>query len=535
VDPVETGVYRVEPQSDGMKAVRDTKAIAGEYQDYLKDESNVHAAEVSAIFFPRSIEHICAVLREAGERAVPVTVSGARTGICAGAVPGSGGYVVSLEKMNRMLSIDRFAEGFELRSECGLRLSELSARLKSKDFPLEGDAAQELQSSKISYFYPPDPTETTATLGGTVATNASGARTLFYGPTREYVVGLEIVLPEGNLLRIRRGEMHAEGGVFRIAREGGSPLIIPAPTYEVPDTKHSAGLYSRKGMDLIDLFIGSEGILGIIATVTVRLLQEPSGFASGVAFFPTEDASLSFVELARSGGMSPLALEYFDSDALLMLEEVRVSQGPTSEIPAIPDFGAAVYFESAIRSGQEDGFSQVFAGWRRLIQECGGDPSVCWGAMEKRDLLRLKVFRHSLPERVNMIIAQKKLKNPRIHKVGTDMAVPDNALEEMVHFYRQQLRQEQLRTVIFGHIGNNHLHVNIIPESDEELARAKALYKKFAQKAVSLGGSVSAEHGIGKLKKEYLLIQYPEQHIEQMRAIKLAIDPRRILNPGDMI
>jgi D-lactate dehydrogenase (cytochrome) len=532
---VETGVYRVEPKSDGMKAVRDTKVIEGEFQDYLKDESNMHAAQVGAIFFPRSIEHICAVLREAGEKAVPVTVSGARTGICAGAVPESGGFVLSLEKMNRMLSIDWLSNEFELSAECGLRLSELSARLKSKDFSLEGDAAQKLRSSKCSYFYPPDPTETTATLGGTVATNASGARTFFYGPTREYVVGLEIVLPDGNLLRIRRGDVHSEEGVFRVPREGGSTLVIPAPTYEVPDTKHSAGLYSKNGMDLIDLFIGSEGILGVIATVTVRLLQEPPGFASGVAFFPAEDVSLSFVERARKGGMRPLALEYFDSDALRMLEEVRVSQGPTSEIPVIPEFGAAVFFESAIGSGQGNGFCQVFAGWRRLIQECGGDPSICWGAMEKRDLLRLKVFRHSLPERVNMIIAQKKLKNPRIHKVGTDMAVPDHALEEMVYFYRQQLKQERLRSVIFGHIGNNHLHVNIIPESDEELARAKALYKKFAQKAVSLGGSVSAEHGIGKLKKEYLYIQYQEQHIEQIRAIKRAIDPRGILNPGDMI
>jgi D-lactate dehydrogenase (cytochrome) len=535
MEALHTGIYSVEPQTDGMKVVRESAVIAREYQDYLRDESNVNAPQVSVLFFPRSINHISEILREAGEKGVQVTISGGRTGICAGAVPDSRGYVVSLEKMNRILSIDRLKGEFSLSAESGLRLNEIAACLKARDFPIKGDTVQELLSSGKSYFYPPDPTETTATLGGTVATNASGARTLFYGPTRDYVVGMEVVLPGGEILRIRRGDVCEKDGVFRVPRQKGNPMIIPAPTYEIPKTKHSAGLFSAKGMDLIDLFIGSEGILGVIAAVTVRLMEEPPGFASGVAFFPDEDKAVSFVERSRIGEFKPLALEYFDRDALRLLEEVRESQGPTSEIPQIDEFGAAVYFESAIGFGQEDGFKKIFSAWRKLIQECGGNSSAAWGAMEKRDLLRLKVFRHAVPERVNMIIAQRKLKNPRIHKIGTDMAVPDSRLREMVLFYRSMLEQERLRTVIFGHMGNNHLHVNIIPDSDDELERAKVLYNKFAEKAVSLGGSVSAEHGIGKLKKEYLRVQYPASVIEEMRTIKRALDPQMILNPGDMI
>ncbi len=570
---ISTGIYQVTPTAEGMKVVRGGDIISKEYPDYLKDESNVHGSKVVALFFPCSIEHISYVMKEAHDNRIPLTVSGGRTGICAGAVPEDGGFVVSLEKMNRILALQHLFGEFRLSAECGIRLNELAVSIKSKDldvFDVDEGTLKVLKESDRSFFYPPDPTETTATLGGTVATNASGARTLFYGPTRNYVVGIEVVLPDGDLLRIKRGEIFEKDGVFKVHRQKGAPLIIPAPTYAIPKTKHSAGLYSCRSMDLIDLFIGSEGILGIIATVTVRLIEEPLGFASGVAFFSSEEDAVNFVQGARESSVCPLALEYFDRDSLELLEEVRKDQGPTSEIPEISEFGAAVYFESgfgynehrevgplgtksletkSLRTMSQGTKSLVtifletksrvtkslFIKWKELIQHFGGDPSIAWGAINKRDLMRLKIFRHAVPEMVNKIIAQNKLYNPRIHKVGTDMAVPDRALKEIMHYYRTLLAKDRLKTVIFGHIGNNHLHVNILPRSDAELASAKNLYRKFAEKAVSLGGSISAEHGIGKMKKEYLHIQYPKKSIDEMKAIKRALDPHHLLNPGNVI
>ena len=149
--------------------------------------------------------------------------------------------------------------------------------------------------------------------------------------------------------------------------------------------------------------------------------------------------------------------------------------------------------------------------------------------------MRLKAFRHALPESVNKIISQRKKKDERIHKVGTDMAVPDGYIKEIIQYYREELGHERLESVIFGHIGNSHLHVNMIPANHAQLLKSRDLYKKFAQKAVSLGGTVSAEHGIGKLKKDYLRILYPPDVLEEMMAIKSSLDPDHVLNPGNVI
>ncbi len=331
-----TGIYTVTPESDGLKVVHGSDRIRSDYPDYLKDESNVTGAAAESLFFPRSLNHLVKIMMDAREKGKKVTISGGRTGICAGAVPAEGGYLVSLEKMTGILGLDYVFGDLTLRVESGIRLSELSARVRSKDLGPEIEFPDELKRNNKHYFYPPDPTETTATIGGTVATNASGARTLFYGPTRDYVEGIEVVLSTGELLRVNRGEVRAENGCFRVPKEKGRPLIIPAPSYGMPRTKHSAGLYSKKSMDLIDLFIGSEGILGVIAGVSVRLIEEPGVFLGGMAFFEEESDAVDFVVGAKKGDIRPISLEYFDRDALTLLEDTRKSQGPVSEIPPIP-------------------------------------------------------------------------------------------------------------------------------------------------------------------------------------------------------
>jgi D-lactate dehydrogenase (cytochrome) len=518
-----------------MRVIEGAEHIERDYPDYLRDESNLHGSGAAKLFFPRNVRHICWVVREAVKAKETVTISGGRTGICGGCVP-ERGWMLSLERMNGVLGMQKNRCGFEIEVQGGLRLSELSAMLKTKRLLLESDAAHEFIGAGKHYFYPPDPTETTATIGGTVATNASGARTFHYGPTRCYVTGLSVILATGELLIIKRGEVAERNGFFTVRRVNGEPLRIPSPQYTIPSTKHSAGLYSRPGMDLIDLFIGSEGILGVIASATVRLLPEPTSYFAGVGFFAQEESALRFVEGAREIGQAPLAIEYFDSSSLLLLEEVRLEQGPTSEIPDIPDGGRgvyAVYFESAV--GERENLERCVLTYRDLIESAGGDPRVAWGAANKRDLERLKSFRHTLPETVNQIVAEMKKNDSRIHKVGTDMAVPDDRLSDMVGFYRDVLEREKIRYLIFGHVGNNHLHVNLIPRDYRELVRAKELYGIFARKAVGWGGSVSAEHGIGKLKREYLQMQYSADALETMRRIKRVLDPESVLNPGDVL
>jgi D-lactate dehydrogenase (cytochrome) len=144
----------------------------------------------------------------------------------------------------------------------------------------------------------------------------------------------------------------------------------------------------------------------------------------------------------------------------------------------------------------------------------------------------MKAFRHAVPEHVNGIIGRRKRDVPGLHKVGTDMAVPDERLEDALALYRSRLGESGLEHVIFGHIGDNHLHVNILPRSEEELERAMDLYGTFAEEVVEMGGSVAAEHGIGRLKKLFLPIQFDEEELAAMQAVKDVLDPQGLFNPG---
>jgi D-lactate dehydrogenase (cytochrome) len=169
-----------------------------------------------------------------------------------------------------------------------------------------------------------------------------------------------------------------------------------------------------------------------------------------------------------------------------------------------------------------------------LIESCGGDPGECWSAMERDERERLRVFRHALPETVNNTIARIRQTHPTITKLGTDMAVPDDALESVVRLYREALGDERLDYVIFGHIGDNHLHVNILPRTPEEYAKGWELYHDFAEAVVGMGGSPAAEHGIGKLKTDFLEILYGKRGVEEMKAIKRLFDPELRLGRGTL-
>ena len=158
-----------------------------------------------------------------------------------------------------------------------------------------------------------------------------------------------------------------------------------------------------------------------------------------------------------------------------------------------------------------------------------------WAGIDPGDLDKMKAVRHLIPETVNALIAQRKQKYPRVHELGTDMAVPDEHMDTMIAYYKKLLDKAGMEYIMFGHIGDNHLHVNILPRTDEEVDQGMEIYKQFAKKAVELGGTVSAEHGIGKLKRPFLQIMYGDEGIAEMAAVKRILDPKWILNPGNMI
>jgi D-lactate dehydrogenase (cytochrome) len=166
--------------------------------------------------------------------------------------------------------------------------------------------------------------------------------------------------------------------------------------------------------------------------------------------------------------------------------------------------------------------------------ECGGNEDAAWLASSARELEKLKAFRHAVPEAVNLVIDNRRKENSELTKLGTDMAVPDNALERITEIYSADLQEHKLDYVMFGHIGDNHIHVNVLPRNMSEYAVGKELYLTWAREVIRLGGSVSAEHGIGKLKSVFLREMFGEQGIAEMQAVRRVFDPKSILNRGNL-
>jgi D-lactate dehydrogenase (cytochrome) len=532
-----------------LSVVDTPSRITESYADYLTDESGFGPAMADRLVFAHDEHQIAGVLTEAAAAGTCVTVSGARTGIVGGAVP-CGGTLLSLAEMGRFLGARTLADGRRtLRAQAGVSIATLRQRLDAGDVgaddPLLPDENRReldaLAKESSSYFYPPDPTEDTAHLGATVMTNASGARSFRYGPTRPHVHAISVCLPGGDVLEVERGGVVADGRSFTIGRTDGSRTEILLPGYTMPGTKNAAGYYVSPGMDLIDLFIGSEGTLGVLTEVEILLTTRPTGFLSALAFFPSDEQALDLVRHARGdiagrpapGSVAPVALELFDSRSFDFLRERKADEGSASKIPELPeDARAGILFEQDY--DDEDALMEVYEGWEELLEEHGSSMERTWGGMEEADLERLLALRHSVAEEVNHVIARAKAEHPEIHKIGTDAAVPPQKLEEMFRFYRERLDGTGLSYVIFGHVGDSHLHLNIMPRDEGELRVAEDLALSFAERAVGLGGTVSAEHGIGKLKHEFLKVLYGEDGIAQMAAVKRAFDPAGILNRGVM-
>jgi D-lactate dehydrogenase (cytochrome) len=453
------------------------KDLSEEYADFLHDESR-RAGHAEKIAFPKSTAEVCEVLKLHDR----ITIQGGRTGITGGCVP-DGGLILNLSRMNAIGEI----EGDRMRVRPGALLADIREGIKNSGL-----------------FFPSDPTETTASIGGMVATNASGARSFRYGSVRNWIQALEVVLANGETVRVERGVHRADGLVFKLGSIEGT-----LPTLRMPKVKNAAGYFVRSGMDLIDLFIGAEGTLGVVTEITIQLLPEPERITGLIAFFPAEAEALGFVRFLR--GIPPTAIEFFDGQSLDLLRRTP------SDLPELkPEFHTAIYFE-----------------YEGEIPEAAVEKAEeaidCWVAEGDREIETLKQFRHAVPEVVNQLIAERKMT-----KLGTDMSVPDDQLENVMRMYHAGLDEAGLEYAIFGHIGNNHVHVNILLRSRAEYEKGKALYLDWTRQVVAMGGSVSAEHGIGKIKTEFLKLMYGDEGIREMQRLKQLFDPQGLLNPGNL-
>lgn len=518
---------RREASETGYRKIVGWDRVRQGYAEYLHDESRLAAPRVDAIHFPTTAGEVAEAVRavrQAGHRAA---ISGGRTGITGAAVPLGAEEIISLERLKAKPAVRRDKDGnWSVHVWAGMTLAELTDALDHGlcDYP-DGKPQERL-------FYPVDTTEVTAQLGGTIATNASGARTLYYGPTRRWVNWLKLVTADGRILRLRRGEVGANGDLLLFRREDGRRIEVRTPDLPIPPTKHAGGYYLKRNMDAVDLFIGSEGTLGIVVEAELRLIEKPANRLFLTQFVEGADAAVALVtECERHSALTPLALEYIGPEAMALLRSVGQETPAYVEVSRLPaDAAAALYAELAFRDEAELDF--IYAALQEVLAKVGLESASSWAGFTERDMEEMKRLRHAMPETVNAIISRRKMKVPELHKVGTDMAVPVESLGAMMDFYRRRLEESGLDYVIFGHIGDGHLHVNILPNTAGDLKRAEELYMEFAAEAVRLGGSVAAEHGIGRIKKKFLQVQFGEQDIEAMRAVKRALDPDCILNPG---
>ncbi len=443
--------------------------------NYLEDASGLHG-HAERVIVPADEAGVAAALREASAAGIPVTVGGAGTGVTGGRVP-FGGWVLSLEKLTRL----EVHPGYAVVG-AGVLLRDLHAAAQAS-----------------GQFYPPDPTETGASVGGTIATNASGSRSFRYGSTRRWVESLRVVLADGSARQYARGES--------IDFE---PPAIPLP--EV--TKNTAGYLLRPGMDWVDLFCGSEGTLAVITEARVRLLPAPKAVLAGVVFFPDDDSALEAVDAWRDARM----LEYFDVHSLRLMR---------SRFPEIPEkAAAALLIEQELESEEDPEIDR----WLERIEAAGALAEDSWFALSANDRERFRRFRHGLPEIVNDTVRRSGAM-----KMNTDYAVPLAQNRAMLAYYRRRLEEEfPGRYVIFGHIGDAHVHINLFSDPSNP-EHAKAVLADLARHAVSLGGTVSAEHGLGKRKAHLLEMQYRPEDLEAMRAVKRRLDPGNILGRGTLL
>ncbi|RKY68341.1 MAG: FAD-binding oxidoreductase [Candidatus Latescibacterota bacterium] len=447
--------------------------------NYLEDSSNLTSGEADLVYVPETEDEVKGVVRDCADKGIPLTVSAGGTGTVGARIP-LGGAVLSVERLKGIFSIDKKRKRATLQP--GVVIDDFLRTLENE-----------------ALFYPPFPTERSAFIGGNIGTNASGEYSYRFGPTRAYVHRIKVALSTGEILDIERGRYLAD-------KEGHIKVgdrVVKIPSYKSPSIKNAAGYFSKPGMDLIDLFIGSEGTLGVITEAEVTLIPAlPPRFII-VIFLPQESRILDFLrEVKWSGEVHPFSLEYFDRDSLEFLRK---------DFPRIPDCESAMYIEDEERE-------EVVDSWIELVEKY--NPIDTWISVDKKSYETLVEFRHKLPENINEYF--RKINS---HKVALDIAVPEAQFPELFQLYQEVKATGRVSNVLFGHIGENHLHFNFFPQDEDERRWVMETYEQVVRKAVGAGGTVSAEHGIGKLKHKYLEMMYGREGIAEMARIKREIDP----------
>ncbi|MCC5439111.1 FAD-binding oxidoreductase [Clostridium botulinum] len=454
-----------------VKDIEFLKSVAGQErvytgedinEDYSHDELGGISKMPDVMVEVLSTEEVSKIMAYAHKNNIPVVVRGSGTGLVGASVPIHGGIMINMTKMNRILEIDE--ENLTLTVEPGVLLMEIGKFVEEHDL-----------------FYPPDPGEKSATIGGNISTNAGGMRAVKYGVTRDYIRGLEIVLPDGKVIQI-----------------GGKVV------------KNSSG-YSIK-----DLVCGAEGTLAIVTKAILKLLPLPKKAISLLIPFPNLEMAINTVPKIIKSKAIPTAIEFMQREVILAAEKFLGKKFPDNSSDAY----LLLTFDGNTKEDIEKDYEKV------------ADICLEEGALD--------VYISDTDERKEAVWSARgafleAVKASTTEMDECDVVVPRNKVASFVKYTDELQEQFDVRIRSFGHAGDGNLHVYVLRDNlnkEQWDKKLKDVFECMYKKSVELNGLVSGEHGIGFAKKPYLFEQYGEEYMELMKNIKLAFDPKNILNPG---
>jgi D-lactate dehydrogenase (cytochrome) len=423
---------------------------------HAKDQSQHHASPAEVVIWPTAAQQVAEVLKLANTARIAVTPWGVGTGLEGNAIPMHGGILMSFERMNQIVEVH--ADDFQVTVQPGIGHKDLNAQL-----------------ARYGLFFPPDP-GANATVGGMLANNAAGIRTVKYGASKDNVLRMQVALADGRLITV------------------GSRSV-----------KQSAGY------DLLHLFVGSEGTLGVITEATLKLVPVPQYMSAVVAAFPSVKAAIETVVAVRGSGLEPAALEFVDASHCHMLSEAAGVE--LSEDPHL-----FMEFHAAQEATLEAGLEIV----KEICQEMGA-----LSIRATADTAERKKLWHARHHSYEIMVRSHPDKQFFIN----DVAVPISAYPELIAFVQAMKVEDQVTAYMIGHAGDGNIHVEFPFATREEYDKAMIANGKVVMKALELGGTCTGEHGVGIGKAKYL----PAEHgpaLDVMRALKQTLDPNGILNPG---
>lgn len=427
-------------------------------QPYSRDESDSGEFPPDLVVFPTSTQHVSTVFSICQALSIPVTPCAARSGKSGGSLPLRGGIAMSLERMNQIKSVS--VEDLIAVAEPGVITGDLMKAVEAKGL-----------------FYPPDPNSLEfCTLGGNVAENAGGPRALKYGVTRDYVIGLEWVLPDGKVLRVGRRTIKGVAGY-----------------------------------DLVGLFVGSEGTLGVATEVTVQLIPLPRVVKSALVLFRSVLEASTAISAVLASGILPRALELLDDVSIGALEgrALRLPKG----------IGAAVIAE--VDGGDEGGCFAELAALGQVCEEHGSVQTLVPQDGEERE--KIWAARRVLSTALRAV---------KPFKISEDIAVPRSKIAETIARLKSLGAEMGLTIATYGHAGDGNLHVNVLFDGPHERPKVDAAVERMLRLTVELGGTITGEHGVGFAKRDFLALEQSSELIDLQRRLKDFFDPSGILNPG---